>query len=250
MNLQQKARSLSLGINNPRESITQHPTAKKHEQLGEETEKSQEIMNIIFAEHIATLVEATKEIYRGIYSFSAVTDRIETEKREIYKLTEEVRNQKLDTGKLFYELEEITRGFPAMVTDSIESSVGATSNHLNNSINRLASEISQAVEKTFKRQIDSLNQTAARSTSSAKELLEAKKFIGWQSIIINCTIVMIAAALLIVYITPRIPEYRANEEEQRQIITGKNFEAIWPKLSKDAKQEINAVYSRHVEGER
>lgn len=242
MNLQRRARELAQGTTERKQTTLMNEGVIA--QSGEKVQKSQELMQQIVGEHVLTLSDAAKEITRAIYTFSAITDRVEAEKREIYKLAEEVRNQKLEAGKLLFVLDREIRSFPRMASQSIESSIGITSQNLNDGINSLVMKIRQAVLQQFKQQTDMINQAAAKTANSADALVNAKKFIGWQSLCINLFTVMVAALLLIVFITPRIPEYRANEEEQRHILNGKNFERVWPILSKQAQEEIRVAYSR------
>jgi hypothetical protein len=240
MNLQQRARNLTQGAKETRNPMASQSTVEE----GERREQSQEMMHKIASEHIDTLNGAIKEIFRGICAFSAVTDRVENEKREIYKLSEDVKNQKLEVGKLLFALDREIKLFPQMADKSIESSIGISSQNLHNAINGLVTEIRQAVLQIFKQQIEVINNAAAKTAKSADDLVNAKRTFGWESLCINLIAVLIASIALIFIITPRIPEYRVNAEEQRHIINGKNFEAIWPMLSQKTQQEIKAAYSR------
>ncbi|MDD2539721.1 MAG: hypothetical protein PHH28_01600 [Desulfuromonadaceae bacterium] len=104
--------------------------------------------------------------------------------------------------------------------------------------------IRQEVMNIFKQQVETINQASAKTSKSADAIENAKKAFGWQSLGINLFAVLLASIILIITITPRIPKFRANAEEQRQIINGKYIEAIWPRLSQKTQQEIKAAYSK------
>jgi hypothetical protein len=62
--------------------------------------------------------------------------------------------------------------------------------------------------------------------------------------IANVSVLLITTFFLIIFITPRIPAYKINAEDQKYISIGKNFEALWPKLPEKTKHEINSAYVR------
>jgi hypothetical protein len=127
--------------------------------------------------------------------------------------------------------------FPNIAVKSIHASVDAKSNTLNEATEGLVSEVSQAISQALKNEVETLKQASITASRSADALVYAKKFIGWRSIGIN-VVVMLAAFLLIKFVTPYMQPHRPTAEEQKFINYGKTLETVWPKLSPKTQQEI------------
>src|SRR6266542_3575791 len=126
MNLQDRAMELSKGVVN---SKTQAVKVDVCEQTSKNTSETMRIGRVS-DEKLTDLNEAIDELKRVICSFSAVTDRVEAEKQEITRLSKEIARQKLESGKLLYELNAAIKSFPVIASESIQSSIGVTSGQL------------------------------------------------------------------------------------------------------------------------
>lgn len=242
MKLQDRARGLLQGANETGRSISSRSVVEEENPRNEETKVApQEIIQRVDTEGLVKVNDAIEKLNSLICCFSAVTDRLEVEKREIFKIAKDVEKQRIDAGKLLYDLDHAIKTFPSIAAKSIHVSVGATSHTLQEATNGLVTEVRRAISQVFKKEVETLTQASMKAARSADAIVNAKKFIGWQSIGINLLVVMLATLLLVRYVTPRIHSYELTAEEQKHINNGRILEAVWPKLSDKAQQEIKTA---------
>ncbi len=241
MKLQERARGLSQGANE-----IGRPIISTQSVIGEEVrigaaEETQELIPRVDTEGIVKVNDAIEKLNSLICCFSAITDRLEVEKREVFKIAKDVEKQRVDAGKLLYDLDQAIKAFPNLAMKSIHASVGATSHALNEATDGLVSEVRQAICRVFKKEVETLKQASMDASRSADALVDAKRFIGWQSIGINVVVVMLAALFLVKFVTPQLQPFAPTAEELKYINNGRYFEAVWPKLSPRAQQEIKTA---------
>ena len=238
MKLQERARRLSQGVGGVgHPMMSSRPAADEGAQIGT-PENHQELIPRVDTEDIARVNDAIEKLNGLICCFSAITDRLEVEKREVFKIAKDAEKQRIDAGKLLYDLDQAIKAFPNIAMKSIHASVGATSHTLNEATSGLVSEVRQAVSQIFREEVKTLKQASVTASRSAAAFVEAKKFIGWQSIGINVLVVLLTALFLVKFVTPQLQPYAPTAEEQKHIVNGQFFEAVWPRLSPQAQQEI------------
>lgn len=239
MGLHERVMELSQGAHETgRPIISSRPVTDEETLIGAPG-NYQELIPRVDTEGIVRVNDAIERLNSLICCFSAITDRLEVEKREIFKIAKDVEKQRVDAGKLLYDLDQAIKAFPNIAMKNIHASVGATSHTLNEATSALVSEVRQAVSQIFKEEVKTLKQASVTASRSANELVGAKQFIGWQSIGINLLVVMVAALFLLKFATPHMQAYGPTAEEQKHINNGRFIEVAWPKLSSKTQHEIN-----------
>ncbi|GAB7026061.1 hypothetical protein [Geotalea toluenoxydans] len=207
----------------------------------ETTESAKEVIQRVDTEGIVEVTDAIEKLNGLIYCFTNMTQRLEVEKREIYQIAKEAQKQKIETDKLLFDLNQATKVFPKIAGESIHAAVGATAHSLDESIDGLVAEVRHGISQIFRKEVETLKQASIKAAKSADDLVDAKKFIGWQFIGISLLVVIIATFLSVKYVTPQIQPYEPTAEEQKYIKYGRFLQNVWPKLSAKAQQELKAA---------
>jgi hypothetical protein len=153
MNLQERARGLVQGANDAGCSIPSRPVMS--EEARKEAMEGGQLFPRVDTEGLVTVNDAIEKLNSLICCFSAVTDRVEVEKREIFKLAQHIEKQRLDAGKLLYDLDHAIKAFPEIAAKSIRVSVGATSQTIQDATNGLVEEVRRVISQVFKKEVES-----------------------------------------------------------------------------------------------
>ncbi|SRR6266567_603855 len=212
-----------------------------HEQEGKDMSPNEThaVLNIF----IVALQDSIENLNNSIYTFSAATNKIDEDKKEMEKLARDVAKLKLDVGTALSELQRTMKVFPSIASESIKSSVGATSAQLEAATNGLISEVRHAISHVFKEETKNIKQAANDANKSAEAMKKAKEFVGWQFFTANTIAVTIIALMVTMFVSPAIKWHGQSSEDKKYITYGKTFEAVWQKLPEKTKLEIKALSS-------
>lgn len=200
----------------------------------------------------------TDRLEKLLFKFGAMIEKVEAERHEMKKLSQEVDTQKDTVGKMLVSLDGAIKSLPKTVDACVKAAIEQNSASINHAASRVTDEIHRqvnvflgtfvkALQDNFAAPVAGLKTATAQATDAAATMVRAKNHVGWQIIAVNVGVSALVVFVLLGVVNRRFPwQLRGPTSQERTYIErGKALTKSWSQLPPKVQVEISRAVNEN-----
>ncbi len=200
----------------------------------------------------------TDQLEKLLFKFAALIEKIEAERQEMKKLSQEVDTQKDTVGKMLVSLDNVIKSLPKTVDASVKASLDGASANLDFAVKKVCGEISRHVsyltnqipselDQSFGKAVATINSAAGKAAATVTAMEAEKNRVGWQVIAVNVGVSCLVIFVLLGVVNRRFPwQLRGPTSQERTYIErGKALTKSWAQLPPKFQNELSRALTEN-----
>ncbi|UTG93168.1 hypothetical protein [Geobacter sulfurreducens] len=203
-----------------------------------------------------TVEPETDRLEKLLFKFGAMIEKVEAERQEMKRISEEVDTQRNTVGVMLVSLDGAIKSLPKTVDASVKASLSEISVNLDSSIKTICGEmgryvtllvkqVSSQFDKSFGNAVATMDSAAGKAAATVTAMEEEKNSIAVWTIAVSVLVSFLVTYALIGVVNRRLPWNLGGPttQERIQIEKGKAIDKLWsqfpPKLQAEISRAVN-----------